>query len=36
VDLMIGYNEANRSPLLKFLLSKMDEIKFQAGRHDAR
>jgi LysR family transcriptional regulator, hca operon transcriptional activator len=34
VDLVMGYNEANRSPLLKFLLSKVDEIKFQAGRHD--
>lgn len=36
VDLVIGYNEANRSPLLKFLLSKVDEIKFQVGGHDGR
>src|ERR1700716_3417267 len=28
VDLVIGYNEANTSPLLKFLLSKVDELKF--------
>jgi LysR family hca operon transcriptional activator len=34
VDLVIGYNEANTSPLLKFLLSKVDEIKFQVARHD--
>lgn len=34
VDLVIGYNEANRSPLLKFLLSKVDEIKFQADRQN--
>ncbi|HTO66333.1 MAG TPA: LysR family transcriptional regulator [Bradyrhizobium sp.] len=34
VDLMIGYNEANTSPLLKFLLSKVEEIKFQAMRRD--
>jgi LysR family hca operon transcriptional activator len=32
VDLMIGYNEANSSPLLKFLLSKVDEIKFQVAK----
>jgi len=30
VDLVIGYNEANGSPLLKFFLSKVEEIKFQA------
>ena len=34
VDLVIGFNEANNSPLLKFLLSKVDEIKFQALRRD--
>jgi len=34
VDLVIGYNEANTSPLLKFLLSKVEEIKFQALRRD--
>jgi LysR family hca operon transcriptional activator len=31
VDLVIGYNEANTSPLLKFLLSKVDEIKFRVS-----
>jgi LysR family transcriptional regulator, hca operon transcriptional activator len=36
VDLVFGYNEANRSPLLKFLVSKVDEIKFQVARHDGR
>jgi LysR family transcriptional regulator, hca operon transcriptional activator len=36
VDLVIGYNEANTSPLLKFLLSKVDEIKFQVGKNDGR
>lgn len=36
VELVIGYNEANTSPLLKFLLSKVDEIKFQVSKHDAR
>ena len=27
IDLVLGYNEANRSPLLKFLLAKADELK---------
>ncbi len=36
VDLVIGYNEANRSPLLKFILSKVDELKFRVARHDDR
>jgi LysR family transcriptional regulator, hca operon transcriptional activator len=35
VDLVIGYNEANTSPLLKFLLSKVDELKFRVAKHDA-
>ena len=34
VDLAIGYNEANTSPLLKFLLSKVDELKFRVSKHD--
>ncbi|MGY3485851.1 LysR family hca operon transcriptional activator [Bradyrhizobium sp. USDA 4011] len=34
VDLVIGYNEGNRSPLLEFVLSRVDEIKFQALRHE--
>jgi LysR family hca operon transcriptional activator len=36
VDLVIGYNEANTSPLLKFLVSKVDEIKFQVAGKDNR
>lgn len=36
VDLVIGHNEANNSPLLKFLLSKVDEIKFQVSKNDGR
>jgi len=36
IDLVIGYNEANKSPLLKFLVSKVDEIKFQVSRNDGR
>jgi LysR family hca operon transcriptional activator len=34
VDLVIGYNEANTSALLKFLLSKVDELKFRVSKHD--
>ena len=36
VDLVVGYNEANRSPLLKFLLSKVDDLKFRVARNDGR
>jgi LysR family hca operon transcriptional activator len=36
VDLVIGYNEANTSPLLKFLLSKVDELKFRVSKNDGR
>src|SRR6202011_5899473 len=36
VDLVIGYNEANTSPLLKFLLSKVDELKFRVSKKDAQ
>jgi LysR family transcriptional regulator, hca operon transcriptional activator len=36
IDLVIGYNEANTSPLLKFLLSKVDELKFQVTANAAR
>ena len=36
VDLVVGYNEANRSPLLKFLLSKVDELKFRVAKNDRR
>jgi LysR family hca operon transcriptional activator len=34
VDLVIGYNEANTSPLLRFLLSKVEELKFRVSKHD--
>jgi LysR family hca operon transcriptional activator len=34
VDLVIGHNEANTSPLLKFLLSKVDELKFRVAKND--
>jgi LysR family hca operon transcriptional activator len=36
VDLVIGYNEANTSPLLKFLLAKVDDLKFRVSKHDGR
>jgi LysR family hca operon transcriptional activator len=36
VELVIGYNEANTSPLLKFLLSKVDELKFRVSKNDGR
>ena len=32
IDLALGYNEANTSPLLKTLLSRVDELKFRASR----
>src|SRR6202051_4459745 len=36
VDHVIGYNEANTSSLLKFLLSKLDELKFRVSKTDGR
>ncbi len=36
VDLVIGYSEANTSPLLKYLVSKVDEIKFQVAKGESR
>jgi LysR family transcriptional regulator, hca operon transcriptional activator len=36
VDLVVGYNEANTSPLLKFLLSKVDELKFRVTKNEGR
>ena len=36
VDLVVGYNEANTSPLLKFLLSRVDELKFRVSKSDGR
>jgi LysR family hca operon transcriptional activator len=31
IDLVLGYNEANTSPQLKFLLSKVDDLKFRVS-----
>jgi LysR family hca operon transcriptional activator len=31
IDLMLGYSEANTSPLLKFLLSKVEDLKFRVS-----
>jgi LysR family hca operon transcriptional activator len=36
VDLVIGYNAANTSPLLKFFLSKVGALKFRVARNDGR
>src|ERR1700676_1084726 len=36
VDLVVGYNEANTSPLLKFLLSRLDELKLRVSGKDGR
>jgi hypothetical protein len=36
VDLVIGYSETNASRLLKFLLSKVDELKFRVSGNDSR
>jgi LysR family hca operon transcriptional activator len=36
IDLVIGYNEDNTSPLLKYLLSKVDELKFRVSGNDRR
>jgi LysR family hca operon transcriptional activator len=36
IDLVLGYNEANTSPLLKFLLSKVDELKFRVSKNEGR
>jgi LysR family hca operon transcriptional activator len=33
VDLVIGYNESSTSPLLKFLLSKVEDLKFRVARN---
>ena len=32
IDLSLGYNTANTSPLLKFLLSKIEDLKFRAAK----
>jgi LysR family hca operon transcriptional activator len=31
IDLVLGYNQANASPLLKFLLSKVEDLKFRVS-----
>jgi len=31
IDLVLGYSEANTSPLLKFLLSKVEDLKFRVS-----
>src|SRR5216683_167974 len=36
VDLVIGYNEANTSPLLKFILDKVDDLKFRVTKSGSR
>jgi LysR family hca operon transcriptional activator len=36
VDLVIGYNEANTSPLLKFILAKVDDLKFRVTKSGSR
>jgi len=36
VDLVIGYNEANTSPLLKFILTKVDDLKFRVTKSGSR
>ena len=36
VDLVIGYNEANTSPLLKSLLAKVDDLKFRVTNSGSR
>ena len=33
IDLSIGYNEANRSPLLRHVLSKIEDLKFRVSGH---
>ena len=32
IELALGYSEANTSPLLKFLLTKVDELKFRVSK----
>jgi LysR family hca operon transcriptional activator len=35
IDLVLGYNEANQSPLLKFLLTKVEDLKFRVSRNSS-
>ncbi|HEX4183840.1 MAG TPA: hypothetical protein VHY34_11345, partial [Caulobacteraceae bacterium] len=34
IDLVLGYSEANTSPMLKVLLSKVDELKFRVSGNE--
>jgi len=34
IDLVLGYSQANTSPLLKTLLSKVDQLKFRVEKRD--
>jgi LysR family hca operon transcriptional activator len=36
VDLVIGYSEANTSPLLKFVLTKVDDLKLRAKKRSSQ
>lgn len=36
VDLVIGYNEANTSPLLKSILAKVDDLKLRVTKSGSR
>jgi hypothetical protein len=36
VDLVIGYNKANTSPLLNFILRKVDDLKFRVTKSGSR
>jgi LysR family hca operon transcriptional activator len=36
VDLVIGYNEANTSRLLKSILAKVDDLKFRVTKSGGR
>jgi LysR family hca operon transcriptional activator len=36
VDLVIGYNEVNKSPLLRFVLAKVDDLKARVARRGSR
>jgi LysR family hca operon transcriptional activator len=35
IDLVLGYNEDNQSPLLKFLLTKVEDLKFRVSRNSS-
>jgi LysR family transcriptional regulator, hca operon transcriptional activator len=35
IDLVVGYNKANRSPILKLFLSRVDDLSAQMSSHRA-